>query len=1232
MTKLPKPLQHFKTQAHQMLSENWIGEIQFSHGTYQIQFINPESKKECWAFLQIDPRGKINDCFCSCDECEENLHCPHLAAGYLYIFQDSSRPLHERFKESLWNALSLLYDELTGDHPNFIKKGKDSYVLRIAGKDLVLVRGKTSKGKSDLKEIIEERHKETEETSLKFSNLSEEELALYRKGRPSKELRYELSVWYDLAQILMLLQVKGKSYQIDFSYDADGIPNEILIDFEDIFLSFKLSISNLSLIIPALKTVESPIQIHYTHHEGVEKILFDKEKQEFEIIKKKKELAKETPGTKIDGWTFFQGGFYKKESHTLFDDGKITKENIPSLLNEHFHFVKKLLQNSLIHKESVKINYTLAFDAVWSLHIKSFLHKEGDLNSPFSQIYKNWLYLDEDGFYPIEDSPFLEKEVIIPKNKVGDFVSRERTWLNNQLGFSTHIGTIESSLNYILNENDSLSFERSIEAKEQNKFHDFDSWVYLKNVGFFSKSVSYSGLALFSDLVIPKTQIPLFIHANQKELELIPHFFSSHTPLERVFLKTEFFENDDTLQIEPIYEFKEEYQKKEIKLFDDFTYVKGEGFSEIPVEMRLKEVFQHPLNIEEDAIPAFLDEEESSLNRFHAHIDQRLKSPNKLTLCADEIEKVDDFYKVKFTLSSEYGKTPVVPLYSAIKKKRKFAFTSAGCIHLTDRRFDWLKQLHHDKIDKKNNVITLTTLEIIRLDAFEQIETLPETPTAQLLDDLKNLKIPGIPNITGLKSVLRPYQLIGVHWLWFLYIHKLSGLLCDEMGLGKTHQAMALLAAIKNNYNKTEGKLAFLVVCPTSVIYHWEEKLNAFFPELKVLCFHGQKRNLDDFKNYDLLLTSYGIYRIEQEKIKKYSFEIAVFDEIQIAKNHRSRLHHALKKVDAKIKIGLTGTPIENYLRELKSLFDLVLPSYMPSDTDYRELFLKPIEKENNPERKALLKRFINPFMLRRKKHAVLSDLPEKTEEISHCDLSVEQQHLYNQVLEQSRSIIHDKLRNDSSPIPYMHIFAILSNLKQICNHPAIFLKDPEHYKKHSSGKWDLFLELFHEAQDSGQKIVIFSQYLMMLDIFKAYLNEQNVQFAEIRGSTINRGEEVHRFNNDPNCKVFIGSLQAAGLGIDLTGASVVIHYDRWWNAARENQATDRVHRIGQTRGVQVFKLVTKNSFEERIDALITKKAKLMEEIVMADDHRFVKQFSRDELLSLLQEVQETIPEEFSDE
>lgn len=265
-----------------------------------------------------------------------------------------------------------------------------------------------------------------------------------------------------------------------------------------------------------------------------------------------------------------------------------------------------------------------------------------------------------------------------------------------------------------------------------------------------------------------------------------------------------------------------------------------------------------------------------------------------------------------------------------------------------------------------------------------------------------------------------------------------------------------------------------------------------------------------------------------------------------------------------------------------------------------------------------MLRQVIQPFVLRRKKEEVLAELPEKTEEKSHCELSSDQQRLYNQALTSGSGQLLNDLKSGEKEVPYLHVFALLTSLKRICDHPAVFLKRPQDYKDYSSGKWDLFVELLNQARESQQKVVVFSQYLEMLDIMESYLRERNIGYSSIRGSTVRRDQELERFAKDARCEVFLGSLQAAGLGIELTSASIVIHYDRWWTQAREQQATDRVHRLGQTRGVQVFKLLTLGTLEEQIDRIIERKGRLLEEIVGRDDWTQIKTFSREELLELL--------------
>lgn len=1255
MVKFPEFLKTFEKKATTFLQKGYAKDIEFSGPTYQVQVWDPGLKQDAWAFLQLDHKGNIQDCFCSCETEETIASCVHIATAFLRIYQEEL-PLHTRFKRSLWNKLCKTFSERFGSDTEILKQtGTSEFSIRShSGKMLFEVRGKTSAGQSFLKEIIKNRRFETENTSLKFSNLSQEEILLWREGRPSSELLYELSFWTDLAKWFLLKQDEGATYEIEFDYSDRGLPNGISINFEDLEAIFYISESNLPFIIPALATVKSPLAVHNRYDETIRKITYDKETGTLNITPKEKtkKSRKEGPeiygeGIPIDSWLFFPGdGFYTKEKNPLLDSPTLEGEQIDQALKENYKVIEKFLEGSGLHEEPIKASYDLSFDSKWNLHIQCYVHEKGDLTNPYSRQFGEWVYLNDDGFYHLEDNYFGEPEIVVPAEDISNFVTLHRSWLNNQEGFQTHQLHIEHQLTYTLDDDNRLKFDAVIDISEESEEHkDFGQWVYVAGEGFYSKISAPLALPVRPGQVIDSAFVPIFIKMNRDELKVIPNFFSEKSPISRTGLHIE-IGKDNLIHVTPHHDIEKEFQNVPLRFFDEVVYIPEKGFYELPLEKQLPEDFQHPVQIEMEDSDPFIENVLVTLRKQITFLDPKLTRPKKLELLVvkiDEAAEGKDWEMMSMFYQSEMGKVPVTKLWQAFTKKRRFLWTDAGLIDFTDERFQWLKQVHKDRVDTKKNIIKLNTMELLRLDAFENLETLSDDSveskhTRDLLHSLREFVVPEPPDLHGLTSHLRPYQEQGVHWLWFLYNHGLSGLLCDDMGLGKTHQAMGLMAGIRNHTleNDPTRKVHFLVICPTSVIYHWQDKLQEFMPGIRVLTYHGIDRHLLDFhQNYDVLLTSYGIWRNDNAFLNQLHFDAAICDEVQVAKNNNSQVYAALLKIKSKIRLGLTGTPIENHLRELKSLFDIILPYYMPGDMDYRQFFIKPIEKFHDERRKKLLSRFIKPFVTRRKKEEVLDDLPEKIEEVAHCTLLPEQQKLYQEVLINSRQKILDELKDQNTPIPFMHIFALLAALKQICDHPAVYLKTPHEYKKYQSGKWELFVELLSEARESRQKVVIFSQYLNMLDIIEDYLKEKKIDYATIRGSTTNRGEQVKRFNQDPRCEVFLGSLQAAGLGIDLTAGSVVIHYDRWWNAARENQATDRVHRIGQKRGVQVFKLVTKGTFEERIDALIERKGKLMEEVVGVDEVMFIKKFDREEIIQLLKDVDvasENVHEPVSDE
>jgi len=510
----------------------------------------------------------------------------------------------------------------------------------------------------------------------------------------------------------------------------------------------------------------------------------------------------------------------------------------------------------------------------------------------------------------------------------------------------------------------------------------------------------------------------------------------------------------------------------------------------------------------------------------------------------------------------------------------------------------------------------------VRFSAGEllRFQALAERPVEAggdpLLDRLLHLRpaAPFAPS-RGLATPLRPYQAIGVDWLRFLWENRLAGLLCDDMGLGKTLQAMALLVGL---VDRGEVSAPCLVACPTTVIPHWRDQMRRHAPGLRPIVYHGGQRKLPlSLRAGDVVVTSYGVLRRDAEALSAIPFAVAVFDEVQQIKNRQTQGWQAASHLIADLKLGLSGTPIENALGDLKTLFDLILPGYLGTDAAFEERFGRPAPTDRLRE----LRRVISPFVLRRLKSSVLDELPEKIEDVRTCALSDDQVKLYRDAIGGKGAELARQLEKADEPLPYIHVFALLSLLKQICDHPALALGHLDRAEEYASGKWDLYHEILGEALGSGQKVVVFSQFLGMIALMERHLETLGVEHVTLTGATVRRGEVVDRFNRDPACRVFLGSLKAGGTGIDLIGGSVVIHYDRWWNAAREDQATDRVYRIGQKRAVQVVKLVTEGTLEEKIAAIIDRKRQMLDSVVEEDDPKLAKIFSREELLEMLRGV-----------
>lgn len=560
---------------------------------------------------------------------------------------------------------------------------------------------------------------------------------------------------------------------------------------------------------------------------------------------------------------------------------------------------------------------------------------------------------------------------------------------------------------------------------------------------------------------------------------------------------------------------------------------------------------------------------------------------------------------------------PAAEILRARAAKLPFLPTPEGWVDVAAPAFEPLDALAaaRDTEAIDGDRVHLSARELLRLRAFSDAPMrAPAGGGAALVEKILALQpAVEVPAPSGLRSTLRPYQRIGHQWLAFLHDNGLSGLLCDEMGLGKTHQVLALLLTLAERGED----LPFLVVCPTSVVWHWRDKIRAHAPGLSLCIYHDQNRELPRTLTRTVVLTSFGIVRNDIEKLGATAFAVAVFDEAQQLKNSGTLGYQAAARIDARMRLGLTGTPIENDVGELKALVDLVLPGYLGTEKQFSDRFGAPAAREAHPGH-AALRRVLAPFLLRRRKAGVLQELPEKTEDLRRCAPSAEQAQLYREALAAKAGPLLDSLRRRDSKIPYLHVFALLDLLKRICNHPALALRRPETYEAHASGKWDLFEEILDESLTGGEKVIVFTQYLGMIEILQRAMTSRGVGFATLTGSTRDRAGAIESFNTHADCRVFLASLKAAGHGIDLVGGSVVIHYDRWWNAAREDQATDRAHRIGQRRAVQVFKLITEGTLEERIARMIDDKRRLMESVVHTDEPELAKTFTREELMALL--------------
>lgn len=488
----------------------------------------------------------------------------------------------------------------------------------------------------------------------------------------------------------------------------------------------------------------------------------------------------------------------------------------------------------------------------------------------------------------------------------------------------------------------------------------------------------------------------------------------------------------------------------------------------------------------------------------------------------------------------------------------------------------------------------------------------------ELVNKIENKELNEEINLPkNLNASLRSYQKVGYKWLKVLDNYGFGGILADDMGLGKTIQ---LLAVILDYVQNEKNPKPTIVVCPSSLSLNWQNEVKKFTPDLTSIVIHGnaeeRKKQLKNIQKYNIVITSYDLLKrdIETYKELNYEFKFIIADEAQYIKNNNTQNAKAIKEINAQTRYALTGTPIENSLSELWSIFDFIMPGYLFGYRKFKELYEMPIVKDEDKLAMKKLKMLIEPFILRRIKGEVLTELPDKTITVLNNEMEEEQQKIYLSYLQNAKQEAISQIDTNGFEKSQIKILALLMRLRQICCHPALFLSD---YKAESS-KLNQCIEVIKDAVDSGHKILLFSSYTGMFPMIEEKLKKEKIEYSKLTGQTKvgERIKLVDEFNENENQKVFLISLKAGGTGLNLIGADMVIHYDPWWNISAENQATDRTYRIGQKKNVQVYKLITKNSIEEKIYELQERKSKLIDN-VLSTNETFLNKLSKEEIMEL---------------
>jgi SNF2 family DNA or RNA helicase len=585
--------------------------------------------------------------------------------------------------------------------------------------------------------------------------------------------------------------------------------------------------------------------------------------------------------------------------------------------------------------------------------------------------------------------------------------------------------------------------------------------------------------------------------------------------------------------------------------------------------------------------------------------------PNKIDF---DIKEDNDWFDINGIVYFGIHPIPFIALKQHIlHKKREFILPDGDIAIIPEKWFTQFGSLFSLAETGKNLKLKKHHLGLINDLAEDSLANVTLDRKLQRLNDFENISDTQMP--LNFKGDLRHYQKAGYNWFSFLREYNFGGCLADDMGLGKTIQTLAMLQKLKEEDEQNTIHSTSLIIMPTSLIYNWLNEAKKFTPKLKIHAHTGTFRNkeISHFDKYDVVITTYGITRVDAEIISKFYFNYIILDESQNIKNPSSKSFKSVRMLKSRYKLVLSGTPVENSVGDLWTQLTFLNPGLLGTQAYFNEEYVQAIEKRKDEEKAKKLQAIIKPFVLRRTKEQVASELPPKTEHIFYCDMSEEQASYYEKTKSAYRNDLLNSMENGTYSKKQVQILQGLTALRQLANHPVMIDED---YRA-DSGKFENVIHTLDNVLKGGHKVLIFSQFVKHLSIFKTHFEKEEIPYAYLDGTTKNRGEIVTNFQQNPDLKVFLISIKAGGVGLNLTQADYVFILDPWWNPAVEQQAVDRTHRIGQDKKVFIYKFISKDTVEEKILALQRRKKSLANSLITTEES-FFKSLSKEDIRELL--------------